>query len=375
MEIKENITNLFKQYHAAGGNVIIASPKSILEQFTYGFQSLEENKPTQKDTIYRIASISKVVVASTLMTLYDEGLVDIKEDISKYLGFKLRNPNYPEDKITLEMVMTQTSSICDGEDSKLGYDGVNGPRFFVSLERLLTDPTYEYYTDKTFLKAKPGSTFCYSNFGCGILACVIEKITGKYFTDVVRERLLLPMGLDASFRIDDIQNLDKVASLYDEQNGQLVLCRSKDLFLEYVFPRYELGNNFRGPAGGLFISPIDLTVFMQMLMNNGIVNGKRYLKESTVQFMKEIHWETKDKPDGLYYKKGLQLLILDRNNVRLYGHTGSAYGLRSFMLFNDEIGYIFMCNGANYVYEKEGITSIQDKCLDEVMQYEKRNNG
>lgn len=374
MKMQDNIMNIFKTYDAVGGNIIIASNNKILEQFTYGYQSKEKGIVTKENTIYRIASISKVIVASSLMTLYDEGLVDIQADISQYLGFQLRNPNYPEDIITLEMVMTQTSSICDGEDPKLGYDGVNGPRFFVSLERLLTDPTYEYYTEKTFLKAKPGSTFCYSNFGCGILACVIEKITGMYFTDFVRERLLLPMGLDASFRIEDIQYLDCVASLYDEENGKLVLCRDKNLFLEYMFPRYELGNNFRGPAGGLFISPTDLTIFMQMLMNEGVVNGRRYLKKETVQWMKEIHWQTNDKPDGLYEKKGLQLLILDRNHTRLYGHTGSAYGLRSFMLFNNHIGYIFMCNGAKYVYEKEGITSIQDKCLSEMMNYESRNH-
>lgn len=374
MKMQENIMNLFQKYDAVGGNVIIASKDKILEQFTYGYQSKEKRIVTQKNTIYRIASISKVVVASSLMLLYDEGLVDIQEDVSRYLGFQLRNPNYPEDKITLEMIMTQTSSICDGEDDRLGYDGVNGPHFFVSLERLLTDPTYEYYTEKTFLKARPGSTFCYSNFGCGILACVIEKITGMYFTDFVRQRLLLPMGLDASFRIDDIQHIADVASLYEEKEGKLVLCRDTDLFLKYVFPRYKLGNNFRGPAGGLFISPTDLTIFMQMLMQEGIVNGRRYLKEKTVQWMKEIHWQTKDKPDGLYEKKGLQLLILDRNHTRLYGHTGSAYGLRSFMLFNNHIGYIFMCNGAKYMYEEEGITSIQDECLNEMMQYEARND-
>lgn len=374
MGLKENIKKIYEKCEAIGGNVVIANKNRILEQVTYGYLAPEKNILTKTNTIYRIASISKVVVASCIMMLYDEGLIDIKEDISKYLGFSLRNPYFPEEKITLEMVMTQTSSICDGEDPILGYDGVNGPHFFVSLERLLTDPSYEYYTPKTFLNSRPGTTFCYSNFGCGILACVVEKLTGTYFTDFVRERLLLPMGLDASFRVDDIKNLDNIASLYDEKDGKLVLCRDKDLFLKYVFPRYELGNNFRGPAGGLFISPTDLTIFMQMLMNNGIIYGKRYLKEETVKLMKEIHWETKDKPDGLYYKKGLQLLILDRNHKRLYGHTGSAYGLRSFMLFNDKIGYIFMCNGAKYIYEKEGITSIQDECLDEVMKYETGND-
>lgn len=367
--MQDIINNLFEKSNAIGGNVLIADKEGIKEQFTYGFQSKEKNIPTSKDTIYRIASISKVVVATTVMTLVDDGLVDIKEDISKYLGYQVRNPYYPEDIITIEMLMTQTSSICDGEDETLGYDGVNGPRFFVDLQRLLTDPTYEYYTTKTYLKHKPGSFFCYSNFGCGILACIVEKVTGKYFTNYVRENLLLPMGLDASFRIDDIKNLDKVASLYDEKNGELELIRDKDKFLQVVFPRYELGNNFRGPAGGLFISPIDLAKFMQMLMNYGVYDNKRYLTKETVSLMKEVHWQTKH-PIGIYKKKGLQLLILDVDNRRLYGHTGNAYGLRSFMLFDDNYGYIFMCNGAKYVMALEDFTSLQEECLKELLKYE-----
>ena len=132
---------------------------------------------------------------------------------------------------------------------------------------------------------------------------------------------------------------------------------------------YELGNNFRGPAGGLFISPIDLAKFMQMLMNYGVYDNKRYLTKETVSLMKEVHWQTKH-PIGIYKKKGLQLLILDVDNRRLYGHTGNAYGLRSFMLFDDNYGYIFMCNGAKYVMALEDFTSLQEECLKELLKYE-----
>lgn len=367
--MKDLIHNIYKKDNAIGGTVIIANKNEILKHITYGYQSVENNIETHENTIYRIASISKVVVATAVMTLYDEGLVDIDEDISKYLGFKLRNPNFLEDPITIKMLMTQTSSLCDGSDEKLGYDGVNGPRFFVDLEKLLTDPTYEYYTDKTFLKYKPGTKFCYSNFGCGILACIVEKVTNKYFTDYVREKVLLPLGLDASFRIDDIKNFENVATLYISKNKEMVPTRTKEKFLSTLFPRYELGNNFRGPAGGLFISPKDLTIFMQMLMNEGTYQNIQILKPSTVQLMKEIHFVL-DEKDGMYEKKGLQLLILDKENRRLYGHTGSAYGLRSFMLFDDSYGYIFMCNGSiSNEDDDSDVASLRDKCLDAVLQY------
>ena len=93
------------------------------------------------------------------------------------------------------------------------------------------------------------------------------------------------------------------------------------------------------------------------------------MTKETVSLMKEVHWQTTH-PIGIYEKKGLQLLILDVNNRRLYGHTGNAYGLRSFMLFDDNYGYIFMCNGAKYVMALEDFTSLQEECLKELLKYE-----
>ncbi|MCM1260383.1 MAG: beta-lactamase family protein [Prevotella sp.] len=372
--MKQKLNAIFNESQAVGLNVLIANTSDVIEQFTYGYASLEEKKPTDIHTIYRIASVSKVIVATCIMMLYDEGLVDIYEDISKYLGYHVRNPYFPNDSITLRMLMTQTSSICDGEDQIYGYDGVNGPTFFVDLEQLLTNPGYAYYTSKTYLQEKPGTKYCYSNFGCGILACIIEKVTGMYFTDFVRQRLFIPMGLDASFRIEDIEHKERIASLYEYENNTWVLIRDTKRFEEVCFPKYPLGNNFRGPAGGLLISPLDLSKIMRMLMNEGTFEGKRYLKQTTVQLMKQIHWHT-NQPIGLYQQKGLQLLILDDYGPRLYGHTGSAYGLRSFMFFNANYGYICMCNGARYTYRPSGITTLQEGVLQEVLRYEDRNHS
>lgn len=306
----------------------------------FGTRSVDEKLLTTPDTIYRIASISKVIVAIAALMLYDDGLLDIYKDISDYLGYKVRNPYFPNDVITIEMLMTQTSSINDGQDDKLGYDGVNGPSFYVELKRLLTDQNYEYYTDKTYLNVRPGSTFCYSNFGCGILLVLWRKYQEYILPILLKKDCLSQMHLDAGFRIDDIEKIDMVASLYNED---LKLVRDKNLFQKVVFPRYTIGDNFRGPAGGLFISAIDLAKIMQMLMNNGIYDGKRYLKEDTVKNMKSIHWKTVY-PQGLYKQKGLQLLILDDYGDRLYGHTGNAYGLRSlcYSMINMDIYFYVM---------------------------------
>ena len=84
-----------------------------------------------------------------------------------------------------------------------------------------------------------------------------------------------------------------------------------------------------------------------------------------------VHWES-DIPDGYYRKKGLQMIIMDSYGDRLYGHTGDAYGLKSFMLFNDDFGYIFLCNGAHFEPRENDMCVLLHDYL-EVMVNETRN--
>ena len=359
----EGLERIIKNYEYVGLSVLVANKEEILYHVMDGVSDLETKKPITKDTVFRIASISKIEVALGIMKLVEEKKINIYDDISKYLGFKLRNPSYPNDIITIEMVMTQTSSISDAEDNGRGYDAVNCHKEDVDLERMLTDKNYKYYTDREFLNAKPGSVWQYSNFGCGILACIIERVSGVYYSDFLRDNIFLPLGLDASYRVDDIIKQDDVATLYDYYDHQFIKERDLKIFKEVLFPRYKLGNNFRGPAGGLFISVPDLAIIMQMLMNKGIYHGKRILKEETIKEMEQVHWQGHSY-DPNYRAKGLQLnLMADFSKEILIGHTGSAYGLRSFLFYNTHFGYIFMCNGADFKNVENHLVKFEEDVL------------
>ena len=79
--------------------------------------------------------------------------------------------------------------------------------------------------------------------------------------------------------------------------------------------------------------------------------------------MEKIQW--KGIPlDPTYRMKGLQMIIMDQfTNSPLKGHFGNAYGLRSFMLYNDLGGIIFLCNGADYVNDVEHMTILQEEVI------------
>jgi CubicO group peptidase (beta-lactamase class C family) len=353
------------QFEMVGSNVLFLSKDGYVETVSTGYASLENNILSHPNSIYRIASISKVIVAVGLLKLYEKGLVDLDEDVSKYLGFKVRNPKYEEQKITLRMILTQTSSIiddgiCDNGIYK-GYDGSNCTDDFIKLEELLTKGSKHFY--KGYSDHAPGSEFIYSNLGCGILACVCEKITNKYFPDYIIECLLNPLDIKSGFRLENISYPENLVGHYLYENNQFKLYRDYESFKKVQCLKYPLGENYRGVAGGLYISSIDLSKIMSMLMNKGIYNNIRILEEKTVKEMETVWWEGLPS-DPTYRKKGLQMIILDQfTDLPLKGHFGNAYGLRSFMLYNDNGGIIFLCNGANFINDVEHMTILQEKVI------------
>lgn len=352
-DFNQKFDNLCSENKLIGSNIVVCDKDNVLEKCCYGYQDLDSKLPSSLNTIYRIASISKTVGAIALMQLEEKGLIDLDEDISKYLGFKVCNPNFPNDIITVKMLTMQTSSIQDGyddgnplyDDIRKGYNGINGTYLDVSLKTLLTDTKSEYYTDLTFGNYKPGTRFCYSNFGCGIMACIIEMVSGELYVDYMENHIFKPLGLNASFKASRILGKENIATMYYKTSSGLHSV-VKERFTESKLPVFPLGNNYRGPAGGLFISMNDLSVIMRMFMNYGTYNGIEILKRETVEKMYQMTWC--GLPNDNYRAKGLQMKIIrDVDSFTLRGHTGGAYGVRSYMFFNlrQGLGACFITNG------------------------------
>ena len=263
------------------------------------------------------------------------------------------------------MVLTQTSSIIDDgifeNGIHKGYDGSNCTDDYIPLQELLTPNSKHFY--KGYSDYLPGKNFIYSNLGCGILACVCEKITNRYFPDYILDILLKPLDIRSGFRLENIEKIENLVGHYNYNNGKFILYRNFDSFKKVQCLKYPLGENYRGVAGGLYITAPDLCKIMSMLMNKGVYNGIRILKETTIIEMEKVQW--KGTPtDPTYKAKGLQMIIMDEfTKSPLKGHFGNAYGLRSFMLYNDLGGLIFLCNGANFINDVEHMTILQEKVI------------
>ena len=372
MKFKNQFFDIVKN-RLVGTAACIVNKGKIIEEVHFGKMSLEANQDVHEKTIFRIASISKIIVAMAALKLIEDGKANLDDDIGDIIGFKIRNPYYPDDKITIRMLMTQTSSITDGYDDEnplydneiSGYNGVNGTNWEVSLKDLLVPSNNKYYTPLTYDQNRPGSKFIYSNFGCGILACIVEALSGELFTTYVEKEFFEHLGIDASFRACNIKHQENIASLYyptNDVNQPYRLSRSAKSFIDSCYPIFPLKENFRGPAGGLFISMSDLSKIMILLMNDGIDANQQILSKETVDLMLQMHYLG---PNLNYSAKGLQLRILDFDGEIFKGHTGSAYGVISYLFFNKEedIGICFITNGGYFNKRPFGLNDIQEEVL------------
>ena len=333
----------------------------------YGWADLEGGRPAGPDTIYRIASISKTITATALMQLWELDLFRLDSDISSYLGYPVRNPHYPDDKITFHMLLTHTSSILDTGGYAAALSSPNPP----PLRDLLV-PGSEAYSSLTWGDYRPGAQFNYSNFGVGIIGALVEMLSGEHFDRYAINHIFRPLGMDASYVPADIENFQKIAVLYEtSDNGRFQpAC---DYYPEGQRPsrrayQLPLGNYYIGPAGAVRSSVLDLAKFMTAHMNAGSYDGVRILGSDTVALMQQIHWYGFGL-EGLFRQMGLLFHITDTLAVRrLIGHAGEACGLVSDMYFNrdENNGVIFIANGGYYETLKSGYTTIEEGVINRI---------
>lgn len=378
MNVRKEFKKICTDSKLIGAQMIVINEKKILENLSFGFRNIETKEKVNINTKFRIASISKIIVAMCVMQLVEKNLVSIDEDISKVLGFKIRNPKFPNEKITIKHLMTQTSSITDGFDDedpkndnlKRGYNGVNGTNVNATLRDLLVKNDGPYWIDGTYSNYRPGEKFIYSNFGCGLLACIIEKTTHTFFCDYVIENIFSKLNIDASFRIQDIEDQKNFATLYylSEDGNKIVPSLNVKKLYDKTYNKFPLGENFRGPAGGLIINIKDLSKIMQLFLNDGIYKGIRVLDKETIDFMQQFHWINTEVSE--YKAKGLQIRIFSISNQEiLRGHTGDSHGLVSFFFYNPEqkLGVCFFTNGGNFKRLPFGTVDIFEKLLEKVI--------
>lgn len=196
--LNEQLDTLFQQYGVKGCSVAAFEGEEIVYTHSYGIA--RGNQPADENTKYRIASISKAVTATLAMHLVDQGKLSLGDELAS-IHPALQNPAYPDDPATLQMLLTHTSGIIDGA----GYNRAISRGIFPSLDVVMQS--------NNFSGSRPGERYSYSNFGLGLVCAAIEQATGVPFRDYAKSELFDPLGLDAGFMTNDIDDPQTIAAL------------------------------------------------------------------------------------------------------------------------------------------------------------------
>ena len=317
------------------------------------------NLPVTSESRFRVASISKIFTATGYMKLVEEGKINLDEDVSRYLGFTLRNPSYPNRIITSRMLLSHTSSLRDYPTPYVPFKS-NVKSFFTSAD--------------CWTRGKaPGSYFSYCNLNFVLLATIMEKVSGQRFDKYITKNVLKPLDIKGSFNLRDFSSSDlqKMGTLYRKTKGESgryyaqIDDRPIDLPSASLLSSYRPGTNagIFSPQGGLRISPEELAHMLQMLMNQGNYRGREVLKQATAQLMVKQVWKYNpltpngDIENSCIESYGLALQYFSGNgstrpapnrpDFDLVGHLGEAYGFIGGLMWQPgtKNGFIFLQNG------------------------------
>jgi CubicO group peptidase (beta-lactamase class C family) len=273
----------FVEEGTTSGMVTIVARHGHVASFeATGYQDLEKKKPMRKDTLFRIASLTKPVTCAGIMTLVDEGRLALIDPVEKYLpeyrGLKMNacgaRSGYncalvaPSRLINIEDLMAHVSGLPAGAPEAPGAEPAK-----TLAERVSRGA-------KATLLFEPGTAWNYSNIGIDILGRVIEVVAKQPFDEFLQERIFAPLGMkDTSFVVPP-EKQDRMVVLYG---------RSHEGKLEPVEAVWGKPGTVPVPAGGLISTATDMLQFNEMMRNKGTLNGKRVLSAAAVTLMTTSH--------------------------------------------------------------------------------------
>ena len=182
----------------------------------YGYSRYYRQINTTIDTVYPIASVTKSFTATAIMQIIENESydIDLDDNVSEYLPFDLKNPNYPNVNITYRMLLAHQAS--------LGDTTIKFTILYTLLQIPFNLETYEQYlvkggllyTPKVWNDYLPGKGVCYSTQGTDILGLLIEQITNQSYADYCKEHIFKPLKMyNTSFHFSDF-NREQLAGLY-----------------------------------------------------------------------------------------------------------------------------------------------------------------
>jgi CubicO group peptidase (beta-lactamase class C family) len=317
----------------SGAVTVVGRRDGVLALDAVGTANIATNAPMAKDTIFRIASMTKPITALGIMILMDEGKLNPDDDVAKHLpeftGQRLLVPTAdgvqtlrkPARPVKLRDLMTHTSGVAN---YPVGVSDV-----YTKRNRTLAETTLA--TALQPLTFEPGTKWSYSNPGIDALGRVIEVHSGMSYEAFLQKRVFEPLGMTDTTFYPTKEQRARVAVTYGKDKGGKLLAGPDTLLAVPEGAKHPV------PAGGLYSTAGDLAKLYQMMLNKGALNGKRIVSEKAVAEMTKV--QTGDIKTGFVDGMGFGFgwaVVRESKGVTAtlsagsYGH-GGAFGTQAWI--------------------------------------------
>jgi CubicO group peptidase (beta-lactamase class C family) len=324
-DFESYILEEMESQHIPAVSVMIYREDNVLYEGYLGKANLEDDIDLNSNHPFMLASVSKVITATALLRLYDEGKFELDDHINDFLSFDVNVPDYAKE-ITFKMLLTHTSGIADGsaldDEYFYGSDSPNDLKEF--LESYLVSGGSNYSVSENFHDFEPGSEVEYSNVGNALIAVLVEEISGIGFNAFCKAQIFESLSMNQThWRLDEID--ETIVQPYNYKS------RDYEAIGHYTFTDY--------PNGGLRSTAGDMHTFFKAFILNGNSDGYQLLSSATVNEMLKLQIPSLDEETGLH------MFIMD-TEFNLWGHDGGEQGVATIIAFNREtkIGAIILTN-------------------------------
>jgi len=295
---------------------------------TYGLANVAAHTSVTDSTPFQIASVSKIVTSTVLMTLHAGGRFDLDDDIDRYLPFDVRNPSHATVPITFRQLLNHRSSIADNATFYGPLWGQSNGDDLTPLGTYLRNyltPAGRDYSASNFLEVPPGDSTSYCNTCYALIGYLAEVISGVPYATLTDSVLFRPLGMrDTHWFAKDFS-----------ANGPATPYR---FAADTGYVAYGQNGYPDWPAGTLRTSIRDLARFLVMYVERGSADGNQIIPASVVDSM-----APSDERAGIltWFPWGVS------TGEVLLAHGGGDNGVRTVMAFSrsERRGVIILTNG------------------------------
>ncbi|MCM8531517.1 MAG: beta-lactamase family protein [Lentisphaeraceae bacterium] len=285
-KVNEVVDALIAKKRLAGASVMIARQGKVCFFETYGMMDLKRQKVMQKDTIFRIYSMSKAITSAAVMQLVEQGKIDLHAPVKNYIPefsnlqvYNNGKPKSVKNDLTTAHLLTHTSGTLYGASGEYGKllkkaNALKGKHDLKGMAKSIASVPLAF---------EPGTDWAYGT-SIDILGYLVQVVSKQDFADYLKEHILKPLKMNDTDFYVPASKVERFAANYNSDGKGLLSLKD-----DPATSRYLTKPILPSGGGGLVSTMSDYMKFLLCISNKGTLDGERILKEVTVDLMTKNH--------------------------------------------------------------------------------------